>query len=322
MSERLVRLLKIITYVQNRPGITSRELTERLEISKRTLQRDIQVLGEANVPVVYDEDAKGYKFLGRFALFPLDWTERERRAFYMLPSLLEKIPNMFTPETLDAIHKVISAEGRKRAVDESVAKKWAEAIQTGTSVFFQGNSSSRFLSVLLEAIHDRRTIRAKYYTQSREAWTERNIDPYYLIPREHRFYLVGFCHNKKEVRMFRLSRFESIKLLPQTFTINNFDLERYMKHTWSILRGDRTIRFKVRFSPSVARYVKEEELFLKPVFSEQRDGTLLMEVTVNHDQEFLHWLAQYGENAEILSPLSYREKMKEQLSSWLKLYET
>lgn len=101
-------------------------------------------------------------------------------------------------------------------------------------MFFQGNSSSRFLSILLEAIHDRRTIRAKYYTQSREAWTERNIDPYYLIPREHRFYLVGFCHNQKEVRMFRLSRFESIKLLPQSFTINDFDLEKYMKHTWSI----------------------------------------------------------------------------------------
>lgn len=77
----------------------------------------------------------------------------------------------------------------------------------------------------------------------------------------------------------------------------------------------------MRFSPSVAKYVKEEELFLKPVFSEQRDGTLLMEVTVNHDQEFLHWLAQYGENAEILAPLSFREKMKEQLSTWLQLYE-
>lgn len=320
MSARLVRLLKMITYIQNRPGITARELMNRLEISKRTLQRDIQALGEASVPVIYDEEERGYKYLGRFALFPLDWTEAERRAFYMLPSFLEKMPNMFTPETLDAIDKVISAEGKKRVVDESTARRWAEAIHTGTSAV-QTSSSSRFLSILLEAIHHRRTIRAKYYTQSRDAWSERNIDPYYLIPREHRFYLVGYCHKQKEVRMFRLSRFDSIKLLPQTFTINDFDLEKYMKHTWSILRGDRTIRFKVHFSPSVAKYVKEEELFLRPVFSEQTDGSLLMEVTVNHDQEFLQWLAQYGEHAEILAPLSYRKKMRDQLKSWLSLYE-
>ena len=94
-----------------------------------------------------------------------------------------------------------------------------------------------------------------------------------------------------------------------------------MKHTWSILRGDRVIRFKVRFSASVAKYILEEELFLKPVFSEQADGSLLMEVTVNHDQEFLQWLAQYGEDAEILAPLSYRDRMKEKLEAWLQLYE-
>lgn len=138
MSERLVRLLKIITYVQNRPGITSRELTERLEISKRTLQRDIQVLGEANVPVVYDEATKGYKFLGRFALFPLDWTERERRAFYMLPSLLEKIPNMFTPETLDAIHKVISAEGRNGQSMSLSQKSGQRQYRRALQCFFKG----------------------------------------------------------------------------------------------------------------------------------------------------------------------------------------
>lgn len=320
MSERLVRMLKMITYIQNRPGITARELAERLEISRRTLQRDIQTLGEANVPIIYDEEKRGYQFLGRFALFSVDWTDAERRAFYTLPSLLEKMPHMFTSETLEAIYKVISAEGKKRVVDHSVARRWAEAIHTGTSMV-QTNSSSRFLSILLNAIHNSRTIKAKYYTQSRESWSERNINPYYLIPREHCFYLVGYCHNQNEVRMFRLSRFDSIQLLPQTFTVNNFDLEQYMKHTWSVLRGDQMIRFKVRFSVSVAKYVKEEELFLRPLFTEQKDGSLLMEVTVNHDQEFLNWLGQYGENAEIIAPLSYREKMKEKLRSWQRLYE-
>jgi predicted DNA-binding transcriptional regulator YafY len=94
-----------------------------------------------------------------------------------------------------------------------------------------------------------------------------------------------------------------------------------MKHTWSIERGEEQIRFKVRFHPDAARYVKEEELFLKPVMAMQKDGSLLFEVTVNHDREFLNWLSQYGPDAEILEPRSYREVMRAKLDRWKKLYE-
>lgn len=63
-----------------------------------------------------------------------------------------------------------------------------------------------------------------------------------------------------------------------------------MKNTWSIERGNKNTRFKVRFSPEVARYIKEEELFVEPRMKDLKDGTLMFEVTVNNEKEFLKWI--------------------------------
>ena len=94
-----------------------------------------------------------------------------------------------------------------------------------------------------------------------------------------------------------------------------------MKNTWSIERGEEQIHFKVKFSPDVARYIKEEEMFVRPKMKDLPDGGLLFEVTLNHDREFMNWVSQYGPDAEILAPVSYRERMKERLEQWRKLYE-
>jgi len=93
-----------------------------------------------------------------------------------------------------------------------------------------------------------------------------------------------------------------------------------MKYTWSIERGHEQITFKVKFRPTIARYVREEELFIKPRLKDLPDGSLLFEVTVNHEREFLGWLSQYGLDAEIMEPASYRTYMKERLEQWQKLY--
>lgn len=103
--------------------------------------------------------------------------------------------------------------------------------------------------------------------------------------------------------------------------MDDFNLKEYLKDTWSIERGEDEIHFKVKFSPRVARYVKEEELFVKPRLIDLEDGSLLFEVTVNHDREFLQWLMGYGPDAEIVAPVSYREKMKDRLREWMGIYE-
>lgn len=101
---------------------------------------------------------------------------------------------------------------------------------------------------------------------------------------------------------------------------NTTEMEMFFKGTWSVTKGNQNIRFVVRFSAESVYRVKEEELFIKPFLRDLPDGSLLFEVTVNHDREFLDWLTSYGAEAEILEPLRYRKRMQEMLRTWGTFY--
>ncbi|MCD8503146.1 MAG: WYL domain-containing protein [Bacillaceae bacterium] len=194
-----------------------------------------------------------------------------------------------------------------------------------TSVIQGGKSTTKIennpLPEIIEAILASRTIKAIYHTQSRDARTERKIDPYYLIPREHRLYVIGYCHKTKEIRTFRLSRFHQVEILEETYTKDDLNMQRYFDYTWSIIGGDERIHFKVRFSSEVARYIIEEDYVVKPKLTIQKDGSLLFEVILNDGREFLKWVMQHGPDAEILEPIKYRVKMQKMLQRWSGIYQ-
>lgn len=317
-ADRLVRLLRIINLVQTKPGILAKELAERCETTERTIYRDMELLSLAHIPIASMGHGKGYQFIGDFALYPLNWTDEELMAFAVLPSLLEQV-DLVPPELYSAYEKVMAAARKEKMLQQEWLESIISIIQMGSPAY--KDVKTNFLGPVIKAILSKRTIKTRYHTQSRNVTTVRNIDPYYLIPREHRFYLVGYCHKQKDVRTFRLSRFQEVEILDRTFKMENFNLKTYLKDTWSIERGQKKIDFKVRFSPKVARYVKEEELFVKPKLTDLEDGSLLFEVRLNHDREFLQWLQGYGPEAEILEPRFYRKRMREQLQQWLKVYE-
>jgi predicted DNA-binding transcriptional regulator YafY len=317
MIDRLVRLLNIVNMIQSNPGIHAAELALKCDVTIRTIYRDLDTLSLV-APIVNEGRGAGYRFLGRFALYPLNFTEQEALAFSLLPSVIDE--DTLPPGFRTAYHKVMAAHTKEKLQHNSIIENIADIIQMGTPAYRQ--ESPNFLQPIIEAILAKRTIDTVYHTQSRNETTERLIDPYYLVPREQRFYLIGYCHLKEEVRTFRLSRFQRVELTSRTFDMGDFNIQKYLKHTWSIEQGEKEIRFKVRFYPEVARYIKEEELFVQPRMTDLPDGGMIFEVTVNNENEFIRWVLQYGPAAEILEPESARTLMKRQLAEWTARYAT
>lgn len=315
--ERLIRLLRIINLIQYSPGINAKELAERCETSERTIYRDLDVLHAANIPIVNEGKGRGYKFLGDFKLYPLNWNEDEFNAFHLLPVLLEK--KFQTDAFLSAYEKVMAAHSVEKKEREDLIANISKIIQSGRLP--GASKENRLLPLISEAILSNRTIEAVYHTQSRNITTKRKIDPYFLVPRNNRLYIIGYCHNQKDIRTFRLNRFQNIDVLSQKFVRDHISLEKYLRYTWSVIRGDQKIHFKVKFNKDIARYIKEDDYNVPPKMSELPDGSLLFEITLNDDREFLKWVMQYGPDAEILEPEIYREWMKKRLQIWSKLYE-
>ncbi|KRE50669.1 helix-turn-helix transcriptional regulator [Paenibacillus sp. Soil724D2] len=321
MKERLIRLMRMINLIQSKPGILARELADRCETTERTIYREILALHAMNIPISNHGHGKGYAFISNFSMYPLDWTEQEALSFSMLPSVLEQMKSLL-PEGFDsALEKVMGVHKKEKSKRADILQHVTDVIQMGTPAYREEDGSASFLYDIIQARLSQQTIRTVYYTQSRNEESQRDIDPYYLVPRDHRFYLIGYCHSAGDIRTFRISRFRDVKQLSDTFDKGDFNLKSYMKNTWSIERGADHIRFKVKFHPNIARYVKEEELFVKPKLTPQKDGSLLFEVTVNHEREFMNWLSQYGPEAEIMEPKVYRDIMKLKLDQWRTLYE-
>ncbi|MBW4082448.1 YafY family protein [Paenibacillus sp. S150] len=316
MTDKVIRIFKIINAIQSNPGIMASELAIRCDVNIRTIYRDLEIISHF-APVTNEGRGTGYRFLGKFFLYPLDFSEQEALAFSLLPSVLnqDKIP----PGFHTAYDKVMGTHLKEKSKQNGILENIADIIQMGKPAYRK--ESRNFLQPIIGAILEQRSIRAVYHSQSRNALTQREIDPYYLIPRDQRFYLIGYCHLKGAIRTFRISRFHQVEVTDRSFNKGGFNIKGYLKNTWSIDRGNKNIKFKVRFHPEIARYIKEEELFVHPRMSDEQDGSLLFEVTVNNEKEFTKWILQYGPNAEILEPASAREGLKVQLEQWMSLYQ-
>ncbi|MGN7763206.1 helix-turn-helix transcriptional regulator [Paenibacillus sp. 22594] len=316
MTDKVIRIFKIINAIQSSPGITAADLAIRCDVNIRTVYRDLEIISHF-APVTNEGRGTGYKFMGKFFLYPLDFSEQEAMAFSLLPSILnqDKIP----PGFHTAYDKVMGTHLKEKSKSNAILENIADIIQMGKPAYRK--ESRNFLQPIIGAIVEQRSIRAIYHSQSRNAITQRVIDPYYLIPRDQRFYLIGYCHLKEAIRTFRISRFQEVEVTDKSFDKGDFNIKKYLKNTWSIDRGNKNIKFKVRFHPEIARYIKEEELFVHPWMSDEQDGSLLFEVTVNNEKEFTKWILQYGPNAEILEPASARDGLKGQLTQWMELYQ-
>ncbi|GED30281.1 helix-turn-helix transcriptional regulator [Brevibacillus centrosporus] len=315
MIDKVIRIFNIINAIQANPGISATDLAQKCDVNIRTIYRDLDILSLI-APVTNEGRGTGYRFLGKFFLYPLNFTEQEALAFSLLPSVLD-IDNL-PPGFETAYDKVMGTHRKEKSQQNRIIEDIAGIIQMGTPAYRQ--ESQNFLQPIIQAILEERTIDSVYHTQYRNTTTERKIDPYYLVPRDQRFYLIGYCHLKKEIRTFRISRFLKIDPTTQSFDKGDFNIKKYLKNTWSIEQGDKNITFKVRFNAAVARYIKEEELFVHPRMKDQKDGSMIFEVTVNNEKEFIRWILQYGPAAEILEPQSVRSSLKEQLNEWKQMY--
>jgi predicted DNA-binding transcriptional regulator YafY len=316
MIDKVIRIFNIINAIQANPGISAADLAFRCDVNIRTLYRDMDILNLI-APVTNEGRGTGYRFMGKFFMYPLNFTEQEALVFSLLPSVIDE--DKLPPGFQTAYDKVMATHLKEKSRQNNIIEDIAGIIQMGTPAYRK--ESPNFLQPIIQAILEQKTIDTVYHTQSRNETTERKIDPYYLIPRDQRFYLIGYCHSKQQIRTFRISRFLKVGLTAEPFDKGDFNIKKHLKNTWSIDQGDKNITFKVRFNANIARYIKEEELFVRPRMKDLKDGSMLFDVTVNNEKEFLRWILQYGPSAEILEPQSARESLKQQLSEWTGMYK-
>lgn len=208
------RALQTLEILQIRPGTTAGKIAERLGVTERAARRYVAILREAGVPVESSRGRHGGYRLGRaMRLPPVVFTEDE--ALGLVMAVLEGHPAATGEGELagSALAKVIRALPEGIGRQAAALREYASAAPDRRAV----HPDPTVTSALVVAVASRRRVLLQYRSRSgRES--EVQVDPWAVVVRHGRWYLLGHAHHAGAVRSYRVDRVRTVEQTRHSFT--------------------------------------------------------------------------------------------------------
>src|ERR671930_51321 len=233
---RASRLVSLLLLLQTRGQLTAAELADRLEVSERTIQRDVEALADAGVPVeAMRGPAGGYRLSGGYRTKLTGLTGEEAEALFVGPAAELGLGRVFA----DARLKVLAAlppELQERA------ERSVRLFHLDTRGWFRGEDKTPHLPTLADAVWRGRRVSARYREGPKVV--RRTLEPLGLVLKAGVWYLVA--HRSAGMRVYRVSRFASVRVREEGFErLAGFDLAEFWEE-WSLRFERDRPRFDVR----------------------------------------------------------------------------
>jgi predicted DNA-binding transcriptional regulator YafY len=156
-------------------------------------------------------------------------------------------------------------------------------------------------------------IRFSYFSPNGES--EREIEPYHLIFQWSSWYVWGYCMQRNDWRMFKLTRMTALQCTGKKR--EKREVPEYTSDKLLHTKGE--IEAIVKFDKSVRWRLVDE--WGSNTFEEDEDGNLIVRFTWSDTASFYNWILTFGAKAEILEPESYRREFAQVLADMQKKYE-
>ena len=299
---KIDRLIGILSILLQEEKTTAPELAERFEVSRRTINRDIEDLCKAGIPIKTAQGAGG-------GISIMDGYRMDRTI------LTSKDMQMI----LAGLRSLDSVSGSR------YYGQLMEKLQTGSSEFISGRDSMLIdlsswykgtlapkIEVIQNTIENRHLLDFEYYAPSGES--VRTIEPYYLVFQWSSWYVWGWCVMRKDFRLFKLNRMDKVTSSERTFERREVPMPDLSNE--KIFPGG--IRVKALFTPDAKWRLVEE--FGPHCFTEAEDGRLLFSADYTDMENLVTWILTFGEKAEVLEPAEVRGALKHIAEATLKKY--
>ena len=172
-----------------------------------------------------------------------------------------------------------------------------------------------------EAAVQKKSIEIVYYTMSRRRESKRKVDPYRIWFFNGTFYLIAYCHQRREIRIFALDRIKMLHQTKEVFEIPKaFDFEDFMRPSLGVCQGE-GVKVRIRFAPDAAGYIREKIWHDTQEIVPQKDGSIIFEAEVAGTDEIRFWVMSWGSKAEVLEPQHLREEIRTETEAVLGEYE-
>jgi proteasome accessory factor B len=322
-NQEVIRQWKVLHALESsRHGASIDGLARELEVTTRTIRRDLAALQEAGFPI-YDERDDDGRTLWRIegqVLKGLEtgFTLAELCAMYLSRNLLESVAG--TPFQRDLsnaftrLERMLSPRMRKfldRLPSVLAAKPGPQA---------RGRESSPDLVArLLEATLHFRVATMRYHSVSSSRVKDYLIHPYRLAFAQGGLYLLAYVPEYDAVRTFAVDRIASVSLEKQTFTPKQPVGEDVFANSLGVNTGP-PARAEIAFSPQVAPYVRARVWHSSQELREADDGSLVLVMNVCHDLALRSWILSWGPSAHVVMPASLARDVRADLEAAAKQY--
>lgn len=350
-------MLAIIWLLRSRGQMTAQELAETLELSVRSIYRYIDSLCASGVPIVAESGHEGgYRLPSNYQSVPLFFSAEEKIALAHSALFAQKAGYPFTSALTEALRKVQYGSTTKQVEDLSL-----HTVSVDVLAVVDHSAYADLLADLERTIAYGQTVQMAYRKAKDEETVVREVNPYGLIHWRDRWYVVGHCHLRQELRSFRVDRVRDYTLTSATFTRpEGFSAGAFFANqqiasntdgdglTEVVLAGDtdamddlanhwfmgpRAVRNESEGvqsespshlpnqSPAQSECQSSSESRSQSSLSSQATLTLLVEQSTLHSY-VPHILLAYGRSVRIIQPDSLRQRMRTLLTELVAHYES
>ena len=317
---RADRLLSIVLLLQAHHQMTSRDLAARLEVSERTIHRDMEALSGAGIPVVAARGSGGgWSLLGEYRTDLTGLTETEIQSLFVTkPAKL--LADLRLEKAADgALLKLLACLPAtfRQGVDRA-----RQRIHVDVSGWSRREEAVPFLPVLQEALWLEREVRIAYERGEHGETVERVIAPCGLVAKGSVWYLVGAIDG--HVRSYRVSRIAQAEVLNEHAVIpGDFDLVQYWEQSSSAFKAN-VPKYVATFwvSPAVWQRLWFAGRFARVTETQEVDARGWRKAVVGFDVEEMacEYAVSFGPYLEVIEPASLREKVITMAQATLEFY--
>ena len=298
------------------PNATS--LAGAFEISTKTAQRDIDFMRDRLLcPLDYDSSQKGYYYDDDTFSLPMVYLSSEELSSLLIArKMLQDISGGYIGEEISSIVDKITNVLTKRMsmgdrIDDTFSFQLIEYSPAPEAVF----------KAVLEGCLKKRCLSFTYYSPATEEKSKRTVEPYHLFNYMGTWHTIGYCHLRKEIRDFALSRISEPKVLAESFEIpTEFDFKKYFLSTFGLFKGKSTKEVTIRFTPEKSKWIKDQIWHKDQKVKYLKDGSLELSFPVSDFSEIKREILKHGDEVEVMRPKELRVLIKAEAEKIAKIY--
>lgn len=301
---KIERLYAITVYLLNHGRTSAGELAKYFEVSLRTIQRDMDSLCIAGIPVISTAGAAGgYEILEAFKL-DKEFATPDDYSYILtaLQGLVSATANRKAKHTLEKISNMSKSNDNGLILDFSVLR--------------EGDQSA--LQMLQTAVIEKRAVRFTYTNNNHETRTHA-VEPIAVLYRWYAWYLLAYTNVKNDYRTYKLVRMSHLQITDTPFANDHEPAEVILKKTDQTDSRQYT-EVLIKCSESVKARAME---YLKGMVMEEfTNGDVLMKVMVVENEHFwLGTLLSFGDRVEVITPENIRKRVIQSAKNIVSLYK-